>query len=53
MLLFLVAYLGGVLTILSPCILPVLPCVLARSDKPCLRSGRTPLKQLVMPRKQA
>jgi cytochrome c biogenesis protein CcdA len=52
-LLFLVAYLGGGLIILSPCVLPVLRCVLARSNQPCLRSGRTPLKQLVMPRKQA
>ncbi len=33
------AYLGGVLTILSPCILPVLPFVFARSDKPFLRNG--------------
>ena len=39
MLLFLVAYLGGVLTIVSPCILPVLPFVFARSDQPFLRSG--------------
>jgi cytochrome c biogenesis protein CcdA/thiol-disulfide isomerase/thioredoxin len=38
MLLFLVAYLGGVLTILSPCILPVLPFVFARADRPFLRS---------------
>ena len=36
---FLLAYLGGVLTILSPCILPVLPFVFARADKPFLRSG--------------
>jgi cytochrome c biogenesis protein CcdA/thiol-disulfide isomerase/thioredoxin len=34
-----VAYLGGVLTILSPCILPVLPFVFARSDQPFARSG--------------
>src|SRR6201991_1454755 len=39
MLLFVVAYLGGVLTILSPCILPVLPFVFARSDQPFVRSG--------------
>jgi cytochrome c biogenesis protein CcdA/thiol-disulfide isomerase/thioredoxin len=39
MLLFLLAYLGGVLTILSPCILPVLPFVFARSDQPFVRSG--------------
>jgi cytochrome c biogenesis protein CcdA/thiol-disulfide isomerase/thioredoxin len=37
--LFLVAYLGGVLTILSPCILPVLPFVFARGDRPFLKSG--------------
>jgi len=39
MLLFIVSYLGGVLTILSPCILPVLPFVFARADKPFVRSG--------------
>ena len=39
MLLFILAYLGGVLTILSPCILPVLPFVFARADRPFLRSG--------------
>ncbi|MDY0884609.1 cytochrome c biogenesis protein DipZ [Dongia soli] len=39
MILFLLAYLGGVLTILSPCILPVLPFVFARSDRPFVRSG--------------
>jgi len=39
MLLFLLAYLGGVLTIVSPCILPVLPFVFARSDRPFVRSG--------------
>ena len=39
MLLVIVAYLGGVLTILSPCILPVLPFVFARSDQPFVRSG--------------
>ena len=38
MLLFLVAYLGGALTILSPCILPVLPFVFARADRSFLRS---------------
>jgi cytochrome c biogenesis protein CcdA/thiol-disulfide isomerase/thioredoxin len=32
-------YLGGILTILSPCILPVLPFVFARSDQPFRRSG--------------
>jgi len=39
MLLFLLAYLGGVLTIVSPCILPVLPFVFARADRPFARSG--------------
>jgi cytochrome c biogenesis protein CcdA/thiol-disulfide isomerase/thioredoxin len=39
MLLFLLAYLGGILTILSPCILPVLPFVFARSDQPFRKSG--------------
>jgi cytochrome c biogenesis protein CcdA/thiol-disulfide isomerase/thioredoxin len=33
------AYLGGALTILSPCILPVLPFVFARSDRGFLRGG--------------
>src|SRR5262245_7768020 len=39
MLLFVLAYLGGVLTIVSPCILPVVPFVFARADRPFLRSG--------------
>ena len=39
MTLFLLSYLGGVLTILSPCILPVLPFVFARSDQSFMRSG--------------
>ena len=39
MTLFLLAYLGGVLTILSPCILPVLPFVFARADRPFVKSG--------------
>src|SRR3954470_8538868 len=38
MLIILLAYLGGILTILSPCILPVLPFVFARADRPFLRS---------------
>ncbi len=38
MLLLLLAYLGGVLTIVSPCILPVLPFVFARAGKPFLSS---------------
>jgi len=39
MLVYLLAFFGGVLTILSPCILPVLPFVFARSDQPFRRSG--------------
>ncbi len=37
MILFFVAYLAGVLTIVSPCILPVLPFVFARADQPFSR----------------
>ncbi|CAG9171109.1 Protein DipZ [Cupriavidus laharis] len=39
MLLLILGYLGGALTILSPCILPVLPFVFARADQPFVRSG--------------
>jgi cytochrome c biogenesis protein CcdA/thiol-disulfide isomerase/thioredoxin len=39
MILFVLAYLGGALTIVSPCILPVLPFVFARADRSFLRSG--------------
>src|SRR5580698_5076886 len=39
MFLFILAYLGGAITIVSPCILPVLPFVFARADQPFLRSG--------------
>src|SRR5208283_2320461 len=39
MILFVIAYLGGVLTIVSPCILPVLPFVFARADRPFISSG--------------
>lgn len=39
MLILLLAYLGGVLTILSPCILPVLPFVFSRSGQRFTRSG--------------
>ena len=38
MLIILLAYLGGVLTILSPCILPVLPFVFARAGRSFARS---------------
>jgi cytochrome c biogenesis protein CcdA len=39
MLIYLLAFIGGALTILSPCILPVLPFVFARADQPFRRSG--------------
>ena len=39
MLLFILSYVGGVLTIISPCILPVLPFVFARADQPFVKSG--------------
>ena len=39
MILILLAYLAGVLTIVSPCILPVLPFVFARADRPFVKSG--------------
>jgi cytochrome c biogenesis protein CcdA/thiol-disulfide isomerase/thioredoxin len=39
MLTIILAYLGGMLTILSPCVLPVVPFVFARSDQPFLKSG--------------
>ncbi|MFN3877861.1 MAG: cytochrome c biogenesis protein DipZ [Brevundimonas sp.] len=39
MILFLLSYLAGVLTIVSPCILPVLPFVFARAGRPFLRNG--------------
>jgi cytochrome c biogenesis protein CcdA/thiol-disulfide isomerase/thioredoxin len=39
MTLILLAFLGGALTILSPCVLPVLPFVFARAEQPFLKSG--------------
>src|SRR5580700_6785209 len=39
MILTVLVFLGGMLTILSPCILPVLPFVFARAEQPFLRSG--------------
>ncbi|HEY4274498.1 MAG TPA: cytochrome c biogenesis protein DipZ [Rhizomicrobium sp.] len=42
MTLILLAYLGGILTIVSPCILPVLPFVFARGNRPFL-TGTLPL----------
>jgi cytochrome c biogenesis protein CcdA/peroxiredoxin len=38
MTLLIIAYLGGALTILSPCILPILPFVFARAGQPFFRS---------------
>ncbi len=37
--LIVLAYLGGVLTIVSPCILPVLPFVFSRAGQPFAKSG--------------
>jgi cytochrome c biogenesis protein CcdA/thiol-disulfide isomerase/thioredoxin len=37
--LFVLAYFGGVLTILSPCILPILPFTFARADQPFRKTG--------------
>ncbi|HEY1736176.1 MAG TPA: cytochrome c biogenesis protein DipZ [Methylovirgula sp.] len=39
MILFVVSYLAGVLTIVSPCILPVLPFVFASADRPFVKAG--------------
>jgi cytochrome c biogenesis protein CcdA/thiol-disulfide isomerase/thioredoxin len=39
MVLLVLAFLGGILTILSPCILPVLPFVFAKADQPFRKSG--------------
>jgi len=39
MVLLVLSYLAGMLTIVSPCILPVLPFVFARADQPFLRSS--------------
>ena len=39
MVLYILCYLAGMLTIISPCILPVLPFVFARADRPFVRSG--------------
>jgi cytochrome c biogenesis protein CcdA/thiol-disulfide isomerase/thioredoxin len=38
MTLLILSYLGGILTILSPCVLPVLPFVFARAGRPFVRS---------------
>jgi cytochrome c biogenesis protein CcdA len=39
MTLLILAYVAGVLTILSPCILPVLPFVFCRIGQPFIRTG--------------
>jgi cytochrome c biogenesis protein CcdA len=39
MTLLFLAFLGGILTIVSPCILPVLPVVFARADRPFVANG--------------
>jgi cytochrome c biogenesis protein CcdA/thiol-disulfide isomerase/thioredoxin len=39
MILYILSYLGGALTIVSPCILPVLPFVFARTGRPFLTNG--------------
>ena len=39
MTLFVISYLAGVLTILSPCILPILPFVFSRAGQPFSRAG--------------
>jgi cytochrome c biogenesis protein CcdA/thiol-disulfide isomerase/thioredoxin len=39
MVLLILAFLGGILTIISPCILPVLPFVFAKADQPFRKSG--------------
>jgi cytochrome c biogenesis protein CcdA/thiol-disulfide isomerase/thioredoxin len=39
MILLFLAFLGGILTIISPCILPVLPFVFAKADQPFRKSG--------------
>jgi hypothetical protein len=39
MLLYLLAFAGGILTIVSPCILPILPFVFSRAGQPFRRTG--------------
>lgn len=46
--LLVLAYLGGVLTIVSPCILPVLPFVFSRANQPFVRSGLPLLAGMVL-----
>jgi len=46
--LFVLSYLAGALTILAPCILPVVPFVFARVDQPFVRSGLPLLVGMVL-----
>jgi cytochrome c biogenesis protein CcdA len=39
MLLFILTFVGGVFTVVSPCILPVLPFVFTRANQPFRKSG--------------
>lgn len=39
MLILILTYIGGIITIFSPCILPVIPFIFSRSDQPFLKSG--------------
>ncbi len=48
MTLFILSYLAGALTILAPCILPVVPFVFARVDQPFMRSGLPLLAGMVL-----
>ena len=48
MLFFILAYIGGVLTILSPCVLPVLPFIFARSEQSFRHSGLPVLLGMVL-----
>ena len=48
MTLFVLSYLAGVLTILAPCILPVVPFVFARVDRPFVGSGLPLLAGMAM-----
>jgi cytochrome c biogenesis protein CcdA/thiol-disulfide isomerase/thioredoxin len=48
LILLILAYLGGALTIVSPCILPVLPFVFAHADQPFVRSGLPLLAGMVV-----
>jgi cytochrome c biogenesis protein CcdA/thiol-disulfide isomerase/thioredoxin len=48
MTLLIIAYLGGALTILSPCILPILPFVFARAGQPFFKSTLPMLAGMAM-----